>query len=155
MAAETLVGNGDQAFDYYLRINPSARESISEIHRGEPYVYSQMIAGRDAAAHGEAKNSWLTGTAAWNYTAITQYILGIQPDYDGLRINPCIPAEWRVFIVQRVFRGSRYKIRVNNPLGVNSGVFSMRVDGQMIQGSLAPLFEDEKTHLIEISLGEK
>ena len=81
MIAEAMAGHGDEAFDYYLRINPSSREAMSEIHRCEPYVYAQMIAGRDAATHGEAKNSWLTGTAAWNYAAVTQWILGIRPEY--------------------------------------------------------------------------
>ena len=91
MIAETMLGHGDRAHDYYLRINPSAREKISEIHRCEPYVYAQMIAGSDAPTFGEAKNSWLTGAAAWNYVAISQYILGIRPSYDGLTIQPVIP----------------------------------------------------------------
>ena len=97
MIAETMIGNGDQAYDYYLRINPSAREAISELHRCEPYVYAQMIAGRDAPTHGEAKNSWLTGTAAWNYVAITQWILGIRPAHNGLEVAPVIPAAWQGF----------------------------------------------------------
>ena len=95
MIAETMTGNGDRAFDYYRRINPSARETIVALHRCEPYVYAQMIAGKDAPTHGEAKNSWLTGTAAWNYVAITQYILGIRPTYDGLMVAPVIPAAWK------------------------------------------------------------
>ena len=92
MIAAAMTGDGDAAFDYYKRINPSAREAISDLHRCEPYVYAQMIAGRDAATHGEAKNSWLTGTAAWNYVAITQWICGIRPELDGLRIDPVLPA---------------------------------------------------------------
>ena len=94
MIAEAIDGNGDGALDYYLRINPSAREAISDLHRCEPYVYAQMIAGRDAPTHGEAKNSWLTGTAAWNFVAISQWILGIRPEHDGLRIEPALPAAW-------------------------------------------------------------
>ena len=97
MIAETILGRGDRAYDYYLRINPSTREEISELHRCEPYVYAQMIAGRDAPTHGEAKNSWLSGTAAWNYVAISQWILGIRPELDGLRVDPCIPAAWDGF----------------------------------------------------------
>ena len=92
MIAEAITGDGDGALDYYLRINPSAREAISDVHRCEPYVYAQMIAGRDAPTHGEAKNSWLTGTAAWNMVAISQWILGIRPEHDGLRVEPVIPA---------------------------------------------------------------
>ena len=91
MIAAAMTGDGDAAFDYYKRINPSAREAIGDLHRCEPYVYAQMIAGRDAPTHGEAKNSWLTGTAAWNYVAITQWILGIRPELDGLRIDPVHP----------------------------------------------------------------
>jgi cellobiose phosphorylase len=92
MIAEAKVGHGDQAYDYYTRINPSAREAISEVHRCEPYAYAQMIAGRDAPMHGEAKNSWLTGTAAWNYVAVMQWILGIRPTYAGLQIAQSYPA---------------------------------------------------------------
>ena len=105
MIAEAMLGHGDQAFDYYLRINPSARENISEVHRCEPYVYAQMIAGKDAPTHGEAKNSWLTGTAAWNYVAITQWILGIRPTFDGLLISPVIPGDWQGFQGQPCFSG--------------------------------------------------
>jgi len=108
--AETVVGRGKQAYDYYLRINPSAREDLSEVHRCEPYVYAQMIAGRDAACHGEAKNSWLTGAAAWSYVAVSQWILGIRPELDGLRIAPVIPESWSGFEAQRWFRGVDYHI---------------------------------------------
>ena len=141
MIAEAIVGHGDDAFDYYLRINPSARETISDVHRCEPYVYAQMIAGRDAATHGEAKNSWLTGTAAWNYAAITQWILGIRPEYDGLRIDPAIPAAWEGFRVTRRFRGNTYIIEVRNPSSLNRGVRKLLVDGSEIPGSLLPAAE--------------
>jgi len=96
MIAETRIGDGDKAFDYYSRINPSIHEEESEIHRTEPYVYAQMISGPEAAKPGEAKNSWLTGSSAWNYIAITQYILGIRPEFDGLRIEPVIPKHGNV-----------------------------------------------------------
>jgi cellobiose phosphorylase len=141
MIAEAIVGHGDDAFDYYLRINPSARETISDVHRCEPYVYAQMIAGRDAATHGEAKNSWLTGTAAWNYAAITQWILGIRPEYDGLRIDPAIPAAWEGFKVTRRFRGNTYIIEVRNPSSLNRGVEKLLVDGTEIPGNLLPAAE--------------
>ena len=110
MIAEAMVGRGDQAHDYYSRINPSAREHLSDLHRCEPYVYAQMISGRDAPIHGEAKNSWLTGSAAWNYVAITQWILGIRPTHKGLLIDPCIPTAWDGFSIDRQFRGRRFKI---------------------------------------------
>ena len=93
MIAETVIGRGDRAFALYKKIAPAYREEISEVHRLEPYVYAQMIAGKDAVRHGEAKNSWLTGTAAWNFVAISQHILGVKPELEGLRVNPCIGAE--------------------------------------------------------------
>jgi cellobiose phosphorylase len=137
MIAEARLGRGDLAHDYYLRINPSAREAISEVHRCEPYVYAQMIAGRDAPAHGEAKNSWLTGTAAWNYVAITQWILGIRPDYDGLIIQPVLPAAWSGFQAVRQFRGVRYVIRVDRRGPGNT--VQMKVNGQPVPGSRVPM----------------
>jgi len=151
--AETMVGNGDRALDYYLRINPSARERISDLHRCEPYVFSQMIAGKDAPTHGEAKNSWLTGTAAWAYYAATQWILGIRPDYDGLVVDPCIPKAWDGFSVERVFRGCRYHIHVRNPRHVNKGIMSIRVDGKPIEGQVLPLFEDQHIHQVIAVMG--
>jgi cellobiose phosphorylase len=137
MIAETLVGNGDQAHDYYARINPSAREALSEVHRCEPYVYAQMIAGRDAPDHGEAKNSWLTGTAAWNYVAITQWILGIRPAHNGLRIAPVIPGDWPGFKATRVFRGVHYQIAVERAGEGNT--VSLTVDGRPLEGDVVPL----------------
>nr|WP_321459728.1 hypothetical protein [uncultured Cohaesibacter sp.] len=134
--AEAVMGNGDAAFDYYSRISPSVREGISDVHRLEPYVYAQMIAGRDAPSHGEAKNSWLTGTAAWNYYTITQWILGIRPDYDGLRIAPVIPERWDDFRVQRIFRGVTYDISVVRKGSGN--LVSLSVDGKPIAGDIVP-----------------
>ncbi|MGO9126463.1 MAG: GH36-type glycosyl hydrolase domain-containing protein [Terriglobales bacterium] len=134
---ETRVGNGDAAHDYYTRINPSAREEISDVHRCEPYVYAQMIAGRDASTHGEAKNSWLTGTAAWNYYAITQWILGIRTGYDGLVIAPVIPGSWRGFQATRKFRGVTYHIAVER-VGDGNQV-SLEVDGADVPGNVVPL----------------
>ncbi len=137
MIGEARVGNGDGAFDYYSRINPSAREEISEIHRCEPYVYAQMIAGRDAPTHGEAKNSWLTGTAAWNYYAITQWILGIRTDYDGLVIAPVVPKAWSSFKITRKFRGVTYQIAVERK-GLGNEV-ALEVNGASIAGNRVPL----------------
>jgi cellobiose phosphorylase len=139
MIAEALAGNPDAALDYYLRINPSAREEISDIHRTEPYVYAQMIAGRDAATHGEAKNSWLTGTAAWNLVAVSQWILGIRPEHDGLRIDPRIPSEWAGFSATRHFRGATYRIRVVKARGEVGRSTRLTVDGADVNGTLAPL----------------
>jgi cellobiose phosphorylase len=139
MIAEAMAGRPDRAYDYYRRINPSARESISEIHRCEPYVYAQTIAGRDTPKHGEAKNSWLTGTAAWNYVAITQWILGIRPTYEGLEIAPMIPESWDGFTAKRVFRGVTYHIQVTREGGGNE--ISLTVDGAPVDGTVVPLPE--------------
>jgi cellobiose phosphorylase len=133
MIGETTAGNGDRAFEYYSKICPSYLEEISDLHRTEPYVYAQMIAGKDAWKPGEAKNSWLTGTAAWNFFAISQHILGIQPDYNGLIVNPCIPKSWNGFSVQRKFRGTEYRIDVSNPNHVSKGVKELWVDGERME----------------------
>ena len=143
MIAESIVGRGDKAFDYYTRINPSAREEISELHKCEPYVYAQMIAGKDAATHGEAKNSWLTGTAAWNYVAITQSILGIQPTLDGLQVKPVIPSEWNGFEAVRNFRGVRYEISVKRA-GKGNQV-TLEVNGQPVEGTVIPVPDQDVT----------
>jgi cellobiose phosphorylase len=145
MIAETLVGHGGQAHDYYTRINPSAREEISGIHRSEPYVYAQMIAGRDAPSHGEAKNSWLTGTAAWNYVAITQWILGIRPTFEGLRIAPVFPKSWDGFRARRRFRGVEYRIRVKRE-GPGNRV-SLTVDGRQVDGDVVYLPDGEQSRV--------
>ncbi len=153
MIAETKVGNGDRAFDYYTRITPAYLEEISELHKTEPYVYSQMIAGKDAYRPGEAKNSWLTGTAAWNYYAISQFILGIQPDYAGLRIDPCIPKEWDGYTIVREFREVTYKIEIKNPDHVNQGVKQLIVDNHVMDGNQIPLMEKGSTHNVTVILG--
>ncbi|MEE4287056.1 MAG: glycosyl transferase [Mariniphaga sp.] len=136
---ETTAGNGDRAFEYYMKICPSYLEEISDLHRTEPYVYAQMIAGKDAWKPGEAKNSWLTGTAAWNFFAISQHILGIQPGYNGLVINPCIPKNWDGFTVQRKFRGTEYQIKVTNPNHVSKGVKELWVDGKKFFTNTIPV----------------
>jgi cellobiose phosphorylase len=146
MIAESRLGRGDRAHDYYLRINPSARESIGEVHRCEPYVYPQMIAGRDAPTFGEAKNSWLTGTAAWNYYAITQWILGIRPSYDGLEIAPVIPVSWPGFRVTRKFRGKTYHIAVTRT-GPGNCV-SLVVNGAPIPGNTVPLGDSGNAEVV-------
>ena len=152
MIAEARVGNGDQAHDYYLRINPSAREEISHIHRCDPYVYAQMIAGRDSPRFGEAKNSWLTGTAAWNYVAITQWILGIRPSHDGLEIAPVFPTSWDGFRARRVFRGVTYHINVKR-IGRGNEV-RIKVNGEPISGNVVPLPpQGVKEVFVEVEVG--
>ncbi len=155
MIAAAMTGDGDAAFDYYKLINPSARESISDLHRCEPYVYAQMIAGRDAATHGEAKNSWLTGTASWNYVAITQWICGIRPELNGLRVDPVPPASWPGFTATRRFRGAEYRITVRRAGTLDSGLAEgagVRVNGRQIVGTLLPLAPPGETVTVEVIL---
>ena len=153
ICAEAVLGNGDRAFEYYSKIAPAFLEEISDLHRTEPYVYAQMIAGKDAKRHGEAKNSWLTGTAAWNFVAISQYILGIVPDYEGLKIDPCIPCDWEYFEISRSFRGNIYNIKIKNPNGVSKGIKSIVVDGVKINGNILPVFEGYTEHMVEVVMG--
>ena len=150
---ETILGRGEAAWEYFRKICPAYTEEISELHKVEPYVYAQMIAGKDAFKPGEAKNSWLTGTAAWNYYAITQFILGIKPAYNGLEVNPCIPAGWKGFSVKRKFRGATYNIEVKNS-GVNKGVKAITVDGKAVEGCIIPDMKDGKEHNVVVELGK-
>jgi cellobiose phosphorylase len=155
MIAAALTGDGDTAFDYYKRINPSAREAMGDLHRCEPYVYAQMIAGRDAPTHGEAKNSWLTGTAAWNYVAITQWILGIRPELDGLRIDPVLPSGWPGFTATRRFRGATYQVTARRAATLDSGHAEgagLVVNGRRIAGTLLPLAPQGETVQVEVIL---
>ena len=132
--AEAVLGHGARAFETYRKICPAYLEAVSEVHRTEPYVYSQMVAGKDAPTFGEAKNSWLTGTAAWTFVSISQAILGVQPD--GLRIDPCVPPEWTHLTLTRRFRGAQYCITVENPDGAEHGVRELHVDGVRQDGNL-------------------
>ncbi|MBR5341682.1 MAG: hypothetical protein IK151_07140 [Erysipelotrichaceae bacterium] len=136
--AETIMGHGNRAFALYKKTCPTFLEDISEIHRTEPYAYCQMVAGKDAPTFGEGKNSWLTGTAAWTFTVLTQGILGIQPDYDGLRIDPCIPSNVREYKVNRRFRGTMYHITVSNPNKKQKGVRKILVDGKETKLGVIP-----------------
>ncbi|PJB55168.1 MAG: glycosyl transferase [Bacteroidetes bacterium CG_4_9_14_3_um_filter_41_19] len=153
MIGETVIGRGNAAWDYYKKICPAYLEEFSELHRTEPYVYSQMIAGKDAFKPGEAKNSWLTGTAAWNYVAITQHILGIKPDYDGLIIDPCLPDDWNGYKIQRNFRGAIYQIEVLNPNHVSKGVKEIVVNGRQSNGQLIPAGKQGERYEVVVIMG--
>ena len=153
VCAEAELGHGNRAFQVYRRTCPAYTEDISHIHRTEPYVYSQMIAGKDAPSFGEAKNSWLTGTAAWTFLSITQSILGMQPTLEGLRIEPCVPADWKEFRLHRRFRGAEYNILVKNPKGVQKGVTAMTLDGQSVSGNVLPILPAGHTAQVEVWMG--
>ena len=152
-AAETMIGRGTRAFEIYQKTCPAYVEEFSEIHRTEPYVYSQMVAGRDAPRFGEAKNSWLTGTAAWTFTNISQYILGIMPTLDGLSINPCIPEDFGDFQIKRKFREGTYYIQIHTTPHVEKGVKSMTVDGTDISGHVVPYEKGKEEYHVEVYMG--
>ena len=152
-AAETVLGHGNRAFEVFRKTCPVYLEEISEIHRTEPYAYCQMVAGKDAPTHGEGKNSWLTGTAAWTFTCMSQYILGIQPTLDGLRVDPCIPQTLKGFRCERIYRGVSYRISVDNSAGVESGVKSMLVDGIPVNGNMIPEPEGKDQVDVKIVMG--
>jgi cellobiose phosphorylase len=150
---ETVIGRGDYAWEYYRKICPSYLEEISDLHKTEPYVYAQMIAGKDAFKPGEAKNSWLTGTASWNFYAISQFILGIRPDYEGILVDPCIPETWKGFEITRKFRGATYNIKVVNENHINKGVAKVTIDGKIHSSNLLPVFKTGSTHTVLVEMG--
>lgn len=150
---ETVLGRGDEAWEYYRKICPAYLEEKSDLHKVEPYVYCQMTAGKDAYKPGEAKNSWLTGTAAWNWYAITQFILGIKPDYDGLVIDPCVPKDWKHYEIRRKFRDAEYDIVIDNPDGVSRGVKSLLLNGKPVDGNLVPHQAAGSVNKVEVTLG--
>lgn len=150
---ETALGRGDHAWEYYRKICPAYVEEHSDLHKVEPYVYCQMTAGKDAARPGEGKNSWLTGTAAWNWYAVTQFILGIRPDFDGLMIDPCIPTDCDGYRVQRRFRGATYDIHVRNPRHVSRGVTFLTLNGNPVEGNHLPVCPAGTVNQVEVTLG--
>ena len=150
--AEAMRGRSDRAMEYLRAVAPTY-QSDADRRRTEPYVYAQMVAGPQASKPGEAKNSWLTGTASWSHVAVTQYILGIRASLDGLVIDPCIPADWPSFSARRHFRGATYEIGIANPRGACRGVHQMVVDGKVIVGSVVPLAEPGTTVRVNVVLG--
>jgi cellobiose phosphorylase len=153
MIAETMLGNGQRAFEYYNQINPGAKNDKIDEYECEPYVYPQNILGDEHPQFGLARNSWLSGTASWTYQAAVNYILGIRPTYDGLQIDPCIPPQWDGFSAQRSLRGALYHIEVKNPQHISKGVSTLTLDGTEIQGDIVPFFNDNAMHTIEVTLG--
>ena len=147
-------GNGERAYEYYAQINPVAKNDIIEVYECEPYAYAQNILSDEHPQFGLGRNSWLSGTASWCYQAATQWILGIRPEYNGLRIDPCIPSTWSGFSAKRRFRGSIIRITVHNPQGICKGVVKMTLDGKDIPGNLVPMDLSADEHHLEAWLGK-
>lgn len=147
--AHTVIGQGNEAFDSYKKIAPAFIEDISDIHHTEPYVYSQMIAGKEAANFGEGKNSWLTGTASWSFVNISQYILGVRSDYDGLIVDPCLPDELEELNIRRNYRGAVYNIHIRN---TKQGKTKITVDGKPVEGILIPNIKNKKIYQVEVEV---
>ncbi|MBF7073855.1 glycosyl transferase [Glaciecola sp. MH2013] len=150
--AEAMLGNGNKSFDYFSRITPSFLQDIQDLRKSEPYVYSQMVAGKDAATPGQAKNSWLTGTAAWCYYAAVHYILGIQPDYKGLALKPCLPEAWPEIEVTRAYRGATYHIKMSNPDNISAGVLRLVVDGEEQESNIIDYAKYHGEHKVELTI---
>ena len=153
VCAETVIGHGNRAFEVFKKTCPFYLEDKVDIRRVEPYVYCQMIAGPDSATFGEGKNSWLTGTAAWTFACMTQYILGIKPTLDGLAVDPCIPDTLRELHYDRAYRGAVCHIDINNSAGVQHGVASMTVNGVPVDGTLIPFTEGCSEYHVKVTMG--
>jgi len=154
MIAETMLGRGDRAFEYYSQINPAKRNDDIDLFEVEPYCYPQNILGDEHPQFGLGRNSWLSGTASWTYQAATKFILGVRPSHEGLVVDPCVPAGWDHFEVKRRIRGANYRIVVDNPEGVSRGVVSISVDGRPLDGGIMPYFESGD-HVVEVQLGQE
>ncbi len=152
MIAETMLGRGDRAYEYYCQINPAQRNADIDLFEVEPYCYPQNILGDEHPQFGLGRNSWLSGTASWTYQAATRFILGIRPEHDGLVVDPCIPPDWESYEVVRRFRDANYRIRVRNPRAVSSGVVRLTVDGRDVEGHMVPIL-DAGEHTVEVELG--
>ena len=153
MIAETMLGNGDRAYEYYSQINPAGKNDSIDLYEIEPYVYAQNILGDEHPQFGLGRNSWLSGTASWSYQAGTQWILGIRAEYDGLRIDPCIPSKWNGFNATRKYRGVTYHITVTNPQHVCKGVAKVSVNGQQVEGSLIRAEKGSSEVHVEVVMG--
>ena len=153
MIAETIMGDGNRAYEYYNQINPAAKNDIIDEYECEPYVYPQNILGDEHKLFGLARNSWLSGTSSWTYQAASRFILGIRPQMEGLLVDPCIPSKWDNFSVERTFRGCRYTINVENPNNVCKGVKSISVDGKELPKPVIAACKCGGNHTVKVVMG--
>ncbi|MGD0037636.1 MAG: N,N'-diacetylchitobiose phosphorylase, partial [Bacteroidota bacterium] len=139
VTAEAIIGRGNKAFDYYRKFMPSAYNKKAELRQTEPYVYAQFTNSKYSPRYGASRLPWLSGTASWAYYTAAQYILGIQPDYSGLRIDPCIPSKWKKVKITRRFRNKTFNIVIKNKTGNQHGVKKITLNGNIINGNLIPV----------------
>jgi len=151
--AECMLGNGDRAYEYCRASMPAAYNEHAEIRQSEPYVQGQTTYSTESPRPGNTRTSWLTGAAAWAYFSATQYILGMRPEIDGLRIDPCIPSKWQGFKAKRQFRGRLIQIEVRNPAGVCHGVQSLTLNGEKMTDNLIPADKLGEQNEVEVMLG--
>jgi cellobiose phosphorylase len=151
--AETLLGRGDRAWRYFRAYMPSAYNTRAEVREIEPYVYCQSTHSRYSPRFGASRVPWLSGAATWAYYAASQYILGVRPEYTGLRIDPCIPGDWRTLKVARVFRGKQFDIELRNPNGIQKGVKSVTLNGRVLDGNFIPIDAAEPSNTVVVEMG--
>jgi N,N'-diacetylchitobiose phosphorylase len=152
--AECKLGRGDRAMKFYDALLPYNQNDKIEVRQSEPYSYCQFVMGRDHTAHGRARHPWLTGSAGWAYFAATHYMLGVRLNFDGLVVDPCVPADWKEFEINRNWRGADFAIKVRNPDGVMKGVVSMTLDGKPVTGAI-PAQASGSKHVVEVLMGKK
>ncbi len=153
IAAEAMTGRGDKAMEYFKRLCPAGKSRNAERHEVEPYVMCQFVSQPPFHIVGRGRNAWLTGSAAWMAIGALQHIIGCRAEFDGLRIDPCIPPGWKRFELTRVFRGVTYRIAVRNPDGVSKGVRQLIVDGKPVRGSVIPYHAGTTEVRVEVRMG--
>ena len=149
--AEAVLGRGSRALKFYDALCPAMQNDQIEVRKSEPYSYCQFVSGRDHTTFGEAHHPFMTGSAGWAYYAATQYLLGVRPEFDSLTVDPCIPADWKEFTVDRIWRGAEYRIRVTNPKGVEKGVAEIRLNGETVDS--IPVQAPGSVSEIEVIMG--
>lgn len=149
--AEAVLGRGSRAMKFYDALCPAMQNDRIEVRKSEPYSYCQFVSGRDHTTFGEAHHPFMTGSAGWAYYAATQYLLGVRPEFDSLTVDPCIPADWKEFTVDRIWRGAEYRIRVTNPKGVEKGVAEIRLNGETVDS--IPVQAPGSVSEIEVIMG--
>ena len=151
--AETLVGNGERAYEYFRKFMPSAYNTKAELRQTEPYVYAQFTCSKHNPRYGSSRLPWLSGTASWAYYTAAQFILGVQPDYNGLKIEPCIPSNWDQIKINRKFRGKNFNIIIKNDNKVQKGIKEIEVNGEKISDNVIPFDKMKDSNEVLVLMG--